>query len=119
VKDVGFIPGFTVQYALVAPICSGETTLPTSARRVPVGFFTGRVSYLRYRVDGRAPKGFGPEHLEKLSAHAIGKQQAADKDGTEVGWIAADDILDVDFELEKNIVDDTLGDFLRRPSATA
>ena len=78
-----------------------------------MGFFTGRVTFLRFRVDGPAPALFGPEHLEKLSSHAIGKQQAAEKDGTEAGWIAGDDILDVGFDLAKNVVNDTLHFCLR------
>jgi hypothetical protein len=78
-----------------------------------MGFFTGRVTYLRYHVDGLAPKAFGPEHLERLATHAVGKQQAASKDGTEVGWIAGDDILDVGFDLAKNVVNDTLHFALR------
>ena len=51
---------------------------------------------------------FGPEHLEKLSAHAIGKQGTADKNGVEAGWIAGDDILDVGFDMAKNVVEDAL-----------
>jgi hypothetical protein len=78
-----------------------------------MGFFTGRVTFLRYRVDGPTPGLFGPEHLEKLSAHAIGKQQIAGKDGTEVGWIAGEDILDIGFDLAKNVVNDTLHFALR------
>jgi len=73
-----------------------------------MGFFSGRVSFLRFRVDGPTPELFGPEHLERLSEHAIGKQQVAEKDGTEAGWIASDDILDIHFDLAKNIAHDTL-----------
>jgi hypothetical protein len=73
-----------------------------------MGFFTGRVTFLRYRVDGPAPGLFGPEHLERLSTHAIGTQRTESKDGTEVGWIAGEDILDVGFDLAKNVVQDTL-----------
>lgn len=78
-----------------------------------MGFFTGRATFLRYRVDGSAPNLFGPEHLEQLTHHAIGKQSTAEKDGTEAGWIASDDILDVDFDLAKNIVNYTLHFCLR------
>jgi len=78
-----------------------------------MGFFTGRVSFLRYQVDGPTPTLFGPEHLELLAQQAIGKQAIAEKDGTEAGWIASDDILDLGFELAKNVVDDTLHFCLR------
>ena len=78
-----------------------------------MGFFTGRVSFLRYRIERAAPKLFGPEHLEKLAAHAPGKQRLQSKDSTEAGWTAGDDILDTDFDLAKNIVNDTLHFALR------
>jgi hypothetical protein len=78
-----------------------------------MGFFSGRVSFLRFRVDGPTPGLFGPEYLEKLSSHAVGKQKTESKDGTEVGWIAGDDILDLGFDLAKNVVGDTLHFSLR------
>jgi hypothetical protein len=78
-----------------------------------MGYFIGRVTFLRYHVDRPAPKLFGPEHLEKLAAHAIGKQRAAEKDGSEVGWITGDDILDTGFDLAKNVVNGSLHFALR------
>jgi hypothetical protein len=78
-----------------------------------MGFFTGRVTFVRYRVDGPVPGLFGQEQLGKLSAHAIGTQRTENKDGTEVGWIASEDILDVGFDLAKNVVNDTLSFALR------
>jgi hypothetical protein len=73
-----------------------------------MGFFSGRVTFARYHVNGPAAGLFGPEHLERLQAHAIGKQRVAAADGVEVGWTAGDHILDTNFALEKNIVNDTL-----------
>src|SRR5438046_2728795 len=78
-----------------------------------MGFLTGRVTFTRFRVTGKAPKIFGPEHLESLAAHAIGKERVMRGDGTEVGWIAGDHILDTRFDLAKNIVNDTLQFALR------
>ena len=78
-----------------------------------MGFFSGRVSFVRYQVAGRAPGLFGPDHLKPLAAHAVGKQRAADADGVEVGWIAGEHILDTRFDLAKNIVNDTLHFALR------
>ena len=49
---------------------------------------------------------FGPEHLERLQTHAIGKQKTASADGVEVGWTAGDHLLDTSFDLAKNIVND-------------
>ena len=78
-----------------------------------MGFFSGRVTFLRFRVGGRVPGSFGPDHLERLGAHAIGKQRVASADGVEVGWTAGDHILDTRFELAKNVVNDTLHFCLR------
>src|SRR4051812_40800057 len=78
-----------------------------------MSFFAGRVSFSRYLVAGRPPRHFGPEHLEGLASHAVGKQRAASADGAEVGWGAADHLFDVRFELAKNIVNDALHFTLR------
>jgi hypothetical protein len=77
-----------------------------------MGFFSGRITFGRFRVAGRSPGQFGPEHLERLAAHAIGKQKHA-ADGVEVGWIAGDHILDTKFDQAKNVVNDTLHFSLR------
>jgi hypothetical protein len=78
-----------------------------------MGFFSGRVTFARFRVKGRAPGIFGEEYLERLRAHTIGKQRIASADGVEVGWNGGDHILDSTFELAKNIVNDTLHFSLR------
>lgn len=78
-----------------------------------MGFFSGRATFGRYRIAGRAPGSFGGKHLEQLAAHAIGKQKFTAGDGVEVGWSAGDHILDTRFELAKNIIDDTLHFALR------
>jgi hypothetical protein len=78
-----------------------------------MGFFSGRVSFFRYQVASPAPRMFGPEHLEQLTAHAIGTQRMAAQDGSEIGWTTGLDILDTDFDLAKNIVQDTLHFALR------
>lgn len=78
-----------------------------------MGFFTGRVSFTRFKVGGRGPAQFGPEQLDNLARHAIGKQKKASADGIDIGWIAGDHILDTHFDLAKNIVNDTLQFALR------
>lgn len=82
-----------------------------------MGFFSARVSFARYRVAGPAPGMFGPDHVEKLQAHAIGRQKLAAGDGVEVGWTAGEHLLDTSFDLAKNIVNDTLQFALRIDSA--
>jgi hypothetical protein len=78
-----------------------------------MGFFSGRVTFSRFRVKGRAPGIFGEEYLDRLRAHTIGKQRIASADGVEVGWNGGDHILDSTFDLAKNIVNDTLHFSLR------
>jgi hypothetical protein len=78
-----------------------------------MGFFTGRVSCARFRVEGAAPRSFGPAQLEALKAHAIGKRRQVSADGVQVGWTAGDHILDTSFDLAKNVVNDTLHCALR------
>lgn len=73
-----------------------------------MGFFSGRMTFSRFRVLGASPGMFGPEHLERLESNAIGKQRVAAADGVDAGWIAGHHILDRRFNLEKNIVNDTL-----------
>ncbi len=78
-----------------------------------MGFLSGRLSFARYRVNGPSPGSFGPEHLERLEAHAIGTQRVAAADGVQVGWTAGDHILDTRFDLAKNVVNETLNFALR------
>ena len=73
-----------------------------------MGFFTGRVTCMRFRVSGRPPRTFDTEFLDKLANHAIGKQRVASGDGSQAGWIAGDHILDTAFDLAKNVVNDSL-----------
>jgi hypothetical protein len=78
-----------------------------------MAFFSGRVTFARFRVLGPSPGLFGPEHLERLQAHAMGTQRVANADGVEVGWTAGDHILDTQFDLAKNVVNDALHFCLR------
>lgn len=78
-----------------------------------MGFFTGRVTCTRFRVTGQARRAFRPEDLDKLAAHAIGRQRIATKDGSQAGWLAGDHILDTKFDLAKNVVNDALHFALR------
>ena len=63
---------------------------------------------MRFRLTGKPLRSFGPEQLEQLAQHAIGTQKIASSDGTQAGWLAADHILDTNFDLAKNVINDTL-----------
>ena len=73
-----------------------------------MGFFTGRVTFLRFAVRGDAPRLFGEDHLDRLREHAAGRQAIATADGVEVGWAAGKSVLDTAFDLAKNVVNDAL-----------
>ena len=78
-----------------------------------MAFFNGRATFLRFRVDGPAPRLFGEEHLERLAEFHAGKARLAAADGIECGWTAGDHVLDTDFQLAKNVVNDMLSFELR------
>lgn len=73
-----------------------------------MAFLSGRVTFLRFHVGGRPPKTFGEEHLARLAEFRAGRQRLASADGVEVGWAAGEHVLDTDFDLAKNVVDDSL-----------
>lgn len=73
-----------------------------------MGFFTGRVTFQRFAVGGPAPRLFDDEHLDRLREFAAGRQGVAAADGVEAGWAAGKSVLDLDFGLEKNVVNDCL-----------
>lgn len=74
-----------------------------------MGFLNGRVTYTRYRVGGDGPLPFGPDHLEAVERFVIGRAGGPDpSDGVSAGWSGGDHVLDVTFNLEKNILNDAL-----------
>jgi hypothetical protein len=73
-----------------------------------MGFFAGRATFLRFKVNGAAPRLFDDEHLDRLKDRQAGRQRIASADGVETGWTAGDHVLDTDFHLAKNIINDTL-----------
>jgi hypothetical protein len=73
-----------------------------------MGFYSGRATFTRYRVAGPAPKMFSEQHLAKLAEHAVGRQRMLSADGVQVGWAAGDHVLDTEFDLAKNVINDQL-----------
>ncbi len=78
-----------------------------------MAFLTGRSTFLRFRVDGPATKGFDETYVERLAAFAAGQQRIASADGIEVGWAAGEHVLDTEFSLAKNVIGDVLAFDLR------
>jgi hypothetical protein len=74
-----------------------------------MGFLSGRITYVRYRVGGESPLPFNEDTLEQVGLHAIGRHGSGDPaDGVNVGWAGGDHVLDVSFDLAKNVVNDAL-----------
>jgi hypothetical protein len=73
-----------------------------------MGFFTGRATFLRFKANGPAPRLFDDEHIDRLKDRQAGRQRIAAADGIETGWTAGDHVLDTDFHLAKNVINDTL-----------
>lgn len=73
-----------------------------------MGFLTGRATYMRFRAEGGRPDTFGEEHIARLDEHRAGRQRIASADGIEIGWTAGGHVLDLDFTLAKNVVNDAL-----------
>lgn len=73
-----------------------------------MGFYSGRATFARYRVDGPAPKMFTDEHLARLAEHAAGRSRMLSGDGVETGWAAGGHVLDTEFDFAKNVINDQL-----------
>ncbi|HEV3168015.1 MAG TPA: hypothetical protein VGZ22_28695 [Isosphaeraceae bacterium] len=74
-----------------------------------MGFLNGRVTCVRYKVSGDSPLPFDDERLELIQQHAIGRHGSADPtDGITLGWAGGDHVLDVTFDLAKNVLNDAL-----------
>ncbi len=82
-----------------------------------MAFYSGRATFARYKVAGSAPRMFTEEHLARLAEHAAGRQRMLTADGVEAGWSAGDHILDTQFDLAKNVVNDQLAFALRLDTA--
>jgi hypothetical protein len=74
-----------------------------------MGFLNGRITFTRYRVSGSSPLPFADDLLETIGAHVIGKHGSTEAtDGVSVGWAGGDHVLDLSFDLGKNVFNDAL-----------
>lgn len=65
--------------------------------------FNGRATVRRFQADGAAPSLFDSDFLEQLASKSAGRSRVASSDGVDVGWTAGRSVLDLDFELTKNV----------------
>ncbi len=73
-----------------------------------MGFLSGRVTYMRYRVGGDYPLPFDDDILELARQHLVGRHGVEAADGISTGWAGGDHVLDLTLELGKNIINDAL-----------
>ncbi len=74
-----------------------------------MGFLNGRVTFTRYRVSGSSPLPFAEDLLDLAVQHAAGRHGSADPtDGVSTGWSGGGHVLDLTFDLAKNVVNDAL-----------
>ncbi len=73
-----------------------------------MAFLSGSVSFSRFHVLGGSPKRMDDNLLGKFREHRIGLQQMMYADYEEIGWLGGGHILDLEFDLEKNIILDNL-----------
>jgi hypothetical protein len=74
-----------------------------------MGFLNGRVTFTRYRVGGPSPLPFADDILTLVQQNAIGHAGSVDpSDGVGTGWSGGDHVLDLSFDLAKNVINDSL-----------
>ena len=73
-----------------------------------MGFLSGRMTFECFRIDGSQPSQFGPEYIEILQRYAIGQVETSSTDEAVAGFLAGEHLLDVEFDLEKNVINDAL-----------
>lgn len=78
-----------------------------------MAFASGSITLKRFFVQGPVVKQVDESLIDRLSAHAIGKDSIVAADKTEIGWVTGDHILDTQFSPAKNAVADGLHFALR------
>jgi hypothetical protein len=73
-----------------------------------MGFLSGPITFECFRTGDSAPDLFGAEHVETLERFAIGQTEASSPDEAAVGFLGGGHLLDLGFDLEKNIIADAL-----------
>jgi hypothetical protein len=73
-----------------------------------MGFLSGPITFECFRISGSPPDHFGLQHVEILERFAIGQTVASSTEQAAVGFLAGGHLLDLDFNLEKNVIGDAL-----------
>ncbi len=74
-----------------------------------MGFLNGRVTFTRSRVSGNSPLPFAGDALDLIERHVLGRHESTEAtDGVSTGWAGGDHVLDLAFDLGKNVLADAL-----------
>ncbi len=73
-----------------------------------MGFLSGGVTVVRYRITSDPSGDFGESHIESLSGNAIGSKTTNIYEEPDVGFLGGAHLLDTDFSEEKNILGDAM-----------
>jgi hypothetical protein len=73
-----------------------------------MGFLSGPITFECFRINGAPPDHFGTQHVEILKRFAISQTETSSLDQAAVGFLAGGHLLDLDFDLEKNVIGDAL-----------
>lgn len=73
-----------------------------------MGFLSGRMAFTRFQVQGPALRQFGDEQIQTLQKFAIGQIETAAAEIATVGFLGGRHLFDLDFGLEKNVINGAL-----------
>ncbi len=73
-----------------------------------MGLLFGNATFTRFQIVGGAPRRLDDNLLEKFREHRIGTGRVMRANHEEVGWIGGRHLFDRDFDLEKNVILDTV-----------
>jgi hypothetical protein len=73
-----------------------------------MGFLSGRISFESFRIGGASPRQFGPPHIKTLEQFAIGQTETSSAEEAAAGFVGGEHLFDGDFNLEKNVIGQTL-----------
>ena len=73
-----------------------------------MGFLSGSATYECFRIDSPQPPQFGPKQMEILEKYAVNPRENLSAEQARAGLLAGDHLFDLEFDLEKNVINDAM-----------
>ena len=73
-----------------------------------MGFLSGSATYECFRINSPQPRQFGPKQIEILEKYAINPKEKLSAEQARAGLLAGDHLFDLEFDLEKNVINDVM-----------